>query len=177
MKNEKYSIFPNSIFVIDKSLILTPPFHLEPGRVREIGFGTLRVVESPMADGAPSCPDGEFSAIELVSASVSVFGCLVHELVKSRENVVCELDLRDRPIAGYCQPNAKASNALLTERRVEHPSFAKFVLKSDCATENTAECHVFAKAHGTRIIFQRDVQRLIDCLTQICLFSLCLIIF
>jgi hypothetical protein len=54
------------------------------------------MVVRAVADRAAGRPDCQFSAVELIPGSVAEFCSFVHDLVETRENVVCKLDFRDR---------------------------------------------------------------------------------
>lgn len=79
------------------------------------------MIECAVSDGSPGGPNGERSALELSSRPVSVLGCLVDDLVEGGEDIVAELDLGYRGVSGHCQPDRESDDALLGQRRVEHP--------------------------------------------------------
>ena len=57
-----------------------------------------------MADGAARRAHRETTAVELAPTPVPELGRLVHQLVEGRENVIRELDLRDRRPPERCLP-------------------------------------------------------------------------
>lgn len=56
--------------------------------------------------------DCECSAVEVSAAAVAVFGCLVHNLIYGRVDIICKLDLCHRCHAHSCCANSKSHNAL-----------------------------------------------------------------
>ncbi len=50
--------------------------------------------------------------VKLVSSSITIFGCLIHNLVESWENVVCKLDFRNGSASNRGKSDPKTDNAL-----------------------------------------------------------------
>ncbi len=46
----------------------------------KVGLRALRVIKGAVADSAPSGPNGQAAAVKEISAPVSIFGRLVHNL-------------------------------------------------------------------------------------------------
>lgn len=57
------------------------------------------MVVSTVTHGTTRSSDSQTAAVELVTRSVTEFGCLVHKLVEGRENVVCKLNLSNRSLS------------------------------------------------------------------------------
>mmetsp|Transcript_70287 Transcript_70287/g.186938 ORF Transcript_70287/g.186938 Transcript_70287/m.186938 type:complete len:300 (-) Transcript_70287:78-977(-) len=136
--------------------------HLEAGRVRKIGLRRLRVVVAAVADGARRRADGETADVELAARAVPELGRLVADLVHRREDVVGELHLGDRRASDGRHPNAKADEALLVDRHVEHAILAELVEQPHRAAEHAAERHVLTEDDGARVGRERDAHRIVD---------------
>lgn len=75
--------------------------------VAEISLRRLGVVVSTVAHGTAGRSDRQTAAVELVSGSVPELGGLVDQLVESRKDVICELDLCNRSLAHGRIANSK----------------------------------------------------------------------
>lgn len=119
--------------------------------VAEISLGRLRVVETAVAHSAVGRADRQAADVELVAAAVAVLGCLVDDLVKRREDVVCELNLRDGRVAHSGHSDGEADHSLLGQRRVEHAVRTVLLAKVNRRAEHTAEGNILTENNSLKI--------------------------
>ena len=75
--------------------------------------------------------------------SIPELGRFVDNLVEGRENVVGELDLRDRLHTFRCGSNGKPHDPLFCQWCIEDPIRSEFRLKLHGASEDAAKGHIF----------------------------------
>ena len=71
--------------------------------------------------------------------AVAQLGHLRHDLVEGRVDEPVELDLAHRPVAPNGQPDRRADDAGLGQRRVDHAAVAEVPLQTLGDAEHTAE--------------------------------------
>jgi hypothetical protein len=106
------------------------------------------VVQRSVPNGARWHPDDHAGAIVLVSiGSIPIpdFGGLVNDLVESWEDVIGELNLRDRLHALQRGTHREANNALFAERRVEDAIITKFSRQVHGTSEDATEGDILAE--------------------------------
>jgi hypothetical protein len=89
-----------------------------------------------------------------VPGPVPVLGRLIHDLIKSRKDIVGKLHLGDRFHALTRSANREPHQSLLTQRRVEDPVRAKVCRKVHCASEDTPKLNVFPKYKHSLVCLQ-----------------------
>lgn len=92
---------------------------------------------------------------------------LVDDLVKGREHVVGKLDLGNGPHALRRKADAEAHDALLRQRRVEHPVCAVRLGQLHRASEHASKGDVLAKDQDVVVLGQRGAQRVVDGLEEV----------
>lgn len=113
-----------------------------------------------MTDGPIGTPNGQLSTVELISGSISEFGCLIYDLVESGENVVSKLHLGNGRSSRSCSANRKSSDSLLWQGRVENAISSILLVKTHRAAENASKFDILTKKKRTFVCFHGNVERL-----------------
>lgn len=80
------------------------------------------------------------------SLAITKLASFVDDLIKSRKDVICKLDLNNRPHPFSGGPNCGTNDSLLCQRCVEDSICAEFSLQAACTAENSAKRDVFSEA-------------------------------
>lgn len=106
------------------------------------------MVVATMPDSTTGGSDSQPTTVEEPSGPVPHLGCFIDDLVKGREDIVCELDLCDRCGAGCRGSNSKPDDALFGERGVEDAAGAEARGEACGAAEDAAERDVLSEDQG-----------------------------
>jgi len=87
------------------------------------------------------------ATVPLVPRPVPELGSLVNNLIERREDVVSELNLRNRSPSHRSISNSKPGNALLAERCVEDTLIPKLLAQANRTPEDSTECHVLSECY------------------------------
>merc|ERR550519_813617 len=98
-----------------------------------------------MTNGSPSCSESQASTIEVVTASVTIFGRFVYNLIKCGENIISKLYFCYCCCSRNCCSYGKTSYSLLTKWSVENSIFPVLLLQTNCAPEYSSKCNIFTK--------------------------------
>src|SRR5262249_44602933 len=113
--------------------------------MEEQGLWRLRVVMAAMDTSTVRSADNERCGI-LVARAVSHFGQFIGDLVEGWKDVIGKLNLANwlKPFLG--DPDAKANDALLGERRIKAARFAILFLQACCHPKDASKgARIFAK--------------------------------
>ena len=99
----------------------------QPGGVGEVGLGRLGVVLDRADAAAEGDADGQRHGHPALVA-VAHLGHLRDDLVEGRVDEPVELDLADRPVPAHGQPDRRADDAGLGQRRVDDAAVAEVTL-------------------------------------------------
>ena len=102
-----------------------------------------------MSNGSPSWSESYFTTVELPTRSVSVFSCLVDDLIKSWENIIAELNLSYSSVSWDSYTDCKTCDSLLRKRSIKNSLNTIFLLETTCASENATKFYIFAEYFGS----------------------------
>ena len=107
-----------------------------------------------------------------MTRSISILGCLVHNLIESRKDVVGKLHLGHRAHALARRTNRKAHQSLLTQRRVEDSLSAKVCGEIHGTPKDTTKLDIFAEDKDALVGLEGMAQGFVHGSVQI--YALCL---
>lgn len=126
-----------------------------------------------MTDDTSGHTNDQSAAVDASRARpVPVLGRLIDDLIKCREDVICELDLGHRPHALTCSANGETYQPLLTQGSVEDALGAKIGGQVHGATKDAAELDILAKDQRPLVGLEDMAQGLVDGGVQV--YALCL---
>ena len=125
--------------------------HFEAWRVTEVSLRRLRVVQGTVANCAPCWSECQFSAFELSSWSVSVFGGFIDNLIKSRENIITKLYFSNGSMSSDGNTDGKSCNTLFRQRGIENSVDTVLLLEATCAPEDSTEFNILTENFSTWI--------------------------
>ena len=106
------------------------------------------MVVSTMPHSTTGGSDSQATTIKQPSGTVPHLCCLVDDLVKRREDVICKLDLCDRCRSRGSCADAESDNALFGQRSVEDTAATEARGESRGAAEDAAKRDVLSENQG-----------------------------
>src|SRR5271157_1668133 len=98
---------------------------------------------------------------------VTVLCQLIYDLVIGGKNKISELNLRNRNQPVQSHADCCADDSIFAKRRINHPLFAEFCLKTRCNPKYTTYfADVFAQHDDPRIALHRQSQGVVDSLNH-----------
>src|SRR5687768_1571851 len=116
-------------------------------QIIEEGLHTLGVVE-PAVHASPKRCSNDERAAELAIGAVADLGCLVHDLIEGRVDVIGELHLGDRLQPVHRGADRESGDAKLGERGRDDAGLAEPLLETVSRAEDPAVLAYFFSRHG-----------------------------
>ena len=106
--------------------------------------------------------DGKGSTVEFVSRSISVFSCLVDDLIKSWENIICKLHFCNWSCSSCCNSDSKSCDTLLREWCVKNSISTVLLIQPHGAPEHSSKLDILAKNDSLVIFLHGQIERVSD---------------